>query len=178
MKYIDTDGNDPILTGAAVAVAAGTALGVGITLYATYEVTKNYLENPGSVNIPNQSTVMGVALGYANSVYNTVNSWFSSEENDTGDDESGSQNLIVKEQAKKISKEIGKNSVSLPDGTRVNLSGKGHRDKSGNKIETPHTHDSEQNIDPKTGKTYTKTKKIPRPATQEDINKVNETLGD
>ena len=81
MKYIDSDGNDPILTGAAVAVAAGTALGVGITLYATYEVTKNYLENPGSVNIPNQSTVMGVALGYANSVYNTVNSWFSSEEN-------------------------------------------------------------------------------------------------
>ena len=80
MKYIDPDGNDPILTGAAVAVAAGTALGVGITLYATYEVTKNYLENPGSVNMPNQSTVMGVALGYANSVYNTVNSWFSSEE--------------------------------------------------------------------------------------------------
>ena len=30
--------------------------------------------------MPNQSTVMGVALGYANSVYNTVNSWFSSEE--------------------------------------------------------------------------------------------------
>ena len=83
LNYVDPDGNDPGL--AAAALAAGAALGVGITLYATYEVTKNYLEHPSSVNIPNRSTVMGVALGYANSVYNTVSNWFNSRSENTND---------------------------------------------------------------------------------------------
>lgn len=84
----------------------------------------------------------------------------------------------IKDQADHISKEAGKNSVTLPDGTRVDLKCRGHTEKStGEKVETPHTHDpGRTNINPNTGEAYPTTKKVPRPTTQEDIDKVNNHL--
>jgi len=101
-------------------------------------------------------------------VGNEVSSWFNSKETDDAQS--------VSEQADKISKKIGKNSVTLPDGTRVDLKGRGHRNEQGEKIETPHTHDVEINTNPKTGKTFIKTRKVPRPTTQEDLDKVKERI--
>ena len=148
LKLVDPDGNDPGLAAAAVAVAAGAALGVGITLYATYEVTKNYLEHPSSVNIPNQSTVMGVALGYANSVYNTVSNWFSSDNSTQNATEQENTNpydgpvdkpvKVVDENGNVIPVDQGEQIKTSPDGTFVDVKKKDGKTSTGKQIHRGH----------------------------------------
>jgi len=48
----------------------------------------------------------------------------------------------VKERAIEIYLKTGKRSVILPDGTRINLVGPAHINPSGQRIETPHTHEA------------------------------------
>ena len=172
LNHLDPDGNDPTGITETVGVALGVAIGTGILIQSTYLVTKNYLEHPSLNSFPSETNIKGVAIGIGVSLVNTISKLFSSEKGN----EVSQDNGTVKEQADKISKEIGKNSVTLPDGTRVDLKGRGHRAKEGQKIETPHTHEAEQHTNPETGEEYTKPKKIPRPATQNDIDKVNNTL--
>jgi hypothetical protein len=45
-------------------------------------------------------------------------------------------------------------------------------------INTPHVRDVEKQTNPLTGETFTITKRTPRPATQEDIDKVKKMLND
>jgi RHS repeat-associated protein len=173
LKYVDQDGNEPItLTTAGVASA-------GVITIALVGHTYNYVTNPAYRKNYDSfvSSAANVAVKAAEDTWNAVTSLFSSDKNSSGTNQgenSGTEkNSGVKEQAGEISKEIGKNSVTLPDGSRVDLKGKGHTNKAtGEKVETPHTHEVEQNTNSSTGKTYTKTKKVPRPTTQEDLDKI------
>ena len=160
LNHLDPDGNDPTGITETVGVALGVAIGTGILIQSTYLVTKNYLEHPSLNSFPSETNIKGVAIGIGVSLVNTISKLFSSEKGN----EVSQDNGTVKEQSDKISKEIGNNSVTLPDGTRVDLKGRGHRAKEGQKIETPHTHEAEQHTNPEAGEEYTKPKKIPRPA--------------
>ena len=84
----------------------------------------------------------------------------------------------IRAKADEIANEIGKNSITLPDGTRIDLKGREHFDKkTGEAIQTPHTHDVEKHVNPKTGEEHIKTKSVPRPTTEEDLQKIEEYLG-
>jgi RHS repeat-associated protein len=87
----------------------------------------------------------------------------------------------VKEEAQKLANEIGKNSVLLPDKTRVDLVGQPGSDKThynkktGEKVPIPHTHDPVKNVNPK-GQEFVKTSRDARPTTPEDIARVKEFI--
>ena len=152
--------------------AAGLFVG-GVIVIAATRHAYNMATNPSyrrSAQSFNQ-VISSSAIQAVEDVTDFVGSLFSSGEA-TADENTPSTG----EQAGEISNEIGKNSVTLPDGTRVDLKGRGHRAESGKKIETPHTHEVETNTNPKTGETFTKTKKIPRPTTQEDLDEVKEII--
>jgi hypothetical protein len=86
------------------------------------------------------------------------------------------QEKTVPEQAADIAKEIGRKSVDVGD-ARVDLRGKGHMDKkTDEEIKTPHVHEKITQTNPKTGETFTKTQRVPRPANQRDIDKVRDVL--
>ena len=113
-----------------------------------------------------------------NLLFNSFNSENTKSGTEGSSDNEGSKSNEenVKVQAGQISKEIGKNSVTLPNGVRVDLTGRGHTDKkTGQIIETPHTHDTEEHTNPK-GETHIKTKKVPRPTTQEDLDRVKKVI--
>lgn len=165
LRNIDPDGKEPItLTITGVAVAS-------VVTVAVVGHTYNYLTNP-SYRMSYDSftnSVINISSEAVANVWNTVSNWFSSDNSKNEGD--------VKEQSKEISKEIGKNSITLPDGTRVDLKGRGHTDKkTGEKVETPHTHEAKLHTNPKTGETFTKTKNTPRPTTQEDLDKIKEFI--
>ena len=180
IRNIDPDGNDP--TGV-TEIAGAAVLATAVAVTATYVVTKNYLENPSVENLPSDPKIKGAAIILGVAVAKSIINLFNSENTNSGtegssDNEGSKSNEEnVKEQAGQISKDIGKNSVILPNGVRVDLTGRGHTDKkTGQIIETPHTHDTEEHTHPKTGETHIKTKKVPRPTTQEDLDRVKKVI--
>lgn len=72
----------------------------------------------------------------------------------------------------------GRNRVSLPDGRDVDLAGKGHFDKmTGEKVETPHTHDPQPPFDAPYQNIPRPSNPTPRPSTIQDIKDAIQHLG-
>ncbi|MFH0733179.1 MAG: polymorphic toxin type 24 domain-containing protein, partial [bacterium] len=141
--------------------------------------TINYISNPSyrkSTNsFVNKSVIVAedASRKFLDGMLSLLNSNEGVANSDGGDEQTPS----IGEQAKEISKQIGKNSVTLPDGTRVDLQGRGHKIEGGKKeVETPHTHQVKKNTNPKTGETFTTNEKIPVPTTKEEIRKVKDYL--
>ena len=166
LRFVDPDGNDP--TGVTeVAVAAATvAIGTGIAITATYLATKNYLEHPSAINFPNQTNITNITIGLSVGVYNTISSWFSSNESEAktekntkigpyeGDvnvvDDKG--NVIPLKQGQTLEGNKDGNMVQVkdkdkkPTGTRKD--GKGHPKSKAPKAKNPHANRVDENGNP------------------------------
>ncbi|MBI2416896.1 MAG: hypothetical protein HYV28_03170, partial [Ignavibacteriales bacterium] len=178
VNSVDPDGRNPFaiaIGGAQALFATGVAIGIAAAHTYKYNTDANYRSR---ADAGNNAVMLATTVAVSK-----IRSLFS--EGKKGDGGSSEQNPSktqdgVKEESAKIAKEIGKNSVVLPDGSRVDLTGKGHEAKTGNgetqTIETPHVHDVKKNVNPTTGEEFTKIKHVPRPATPEDISKVKDLL--
>lgn len=123
LKFIDLDGNDTAgVSEATVLVVSSLAILTAFTIY-TVEYVTNSAYRSGY-----DSYTFSTAHLVSNSVKeigNFIGSFFSSGESKINVEELEVGGIeSVKEQAEKISNEIGKNSVTLPDGTRVDLKGR------------------------------------------------------
>jgi len=172
LTNIDPDGKEPItLTG--VATAGAALLGSAAVIYGSYKAIEYSVQNNSGMPSQMEMTLSIVNTGI--NLWEGVTGLFTSGEATAPTE--GEQGTSVGEQAGELSEQAGKNSITLPDGTRVDLKGRGHTDKTtGDKVDTPHTHEAESHTNPKTGETFTKTKKVPRPTTQEDLDKVKNIL--
>ena len=94
LSNIDPDGKfvDPtgVTETAAVAVAAVAA--TALLVAATYQVTKDYINNPTPTNAPNRWTIGAEAVSLGVSAYESISNLFSSEEKETSNSGETNQN--------------------------------------------------------------------------------------
>jgi RHS repeat-associated protein len=182
-KNIDPDGKGPWL-----AAAAASYIAVGIlataTVLAMHEY--NYYTNSSYRRVVDQGHTSAAKL--VNSVFtafkNTAQNLLNSGKSDSEDKSSGSKDKgTINEQAQEIKKKTGKNSITLPDGTRVDVAGATHTNEDGTEVETPHTHDGYEYVvrkdtkkGRKAGDVVKAAQKDAHPTTQEDLDKTNEHI--
>ena len=84
LRLVDPDGRfvDPTGITEAVATAAAAVAVTVLVVAATYEVTKDYINNPTPINAPNALTIGLKAFFLGASAYESVSNLFSSEESD------------------------------------------------------------------------------------------------